>query len=150
MARAKVILTRTASTTLSVGTVYCPAAAMRRFGVYEYKIGSDATPADAVFRFEFPRTSTVGTIGAGVTPNPTDPAEAALVTLAEQAPTVDPTLGALMDAIPLNQRATFRDMAYDRDDQIIVPATANNGLAVRTPVASSLVSVYARLSIDEH
>lgn len=149
MARYDGAINRTSSTTLSVGAVYCPAAAMRRIKVYDVEFGSDATPADAALRFEFTRTTTVGTIGSSVTPNPKDVAEAAAVSLMAQAHSVDPTLGAVMKAIPLNQRASFRWMAYDAEDRWIVPATANNGLAVRTPVSTSLVSVWASISFDE-
>ena len=149
MAKFQSILTRTSSTTLSVGAVYCPGASMKRFGIYDLEIGSDATPADQVLRWELTRTSTVGTIGSSVTPGPNDPADAAAVTLSAQAHSVDPTLGVVLKAIPLNQRATFRWMAYDRDDQLIVPATANNGIAVRTPVSSALVSVYASVGFEE-
>lgn len=149
MAKYQAVLTRTTSTTLSLGTVYCPATLMKRFGIYDLEIGSDATPADAVLRWELTRHSTVGTIGAAVTAQPNDPADATAVTLAAQAHSVDPTLGVVLKAIPLNQRATFRWMAYDRDDQLIVPATANNGIAIRTPISSSLVSAYASVGFEE-
>lgn len=149
MARYGFALTRTASTTLSVGTIYAPASSMRRASLLSVELGSPATPADAAFQFDLTRHSTVGTIGAGVTPNPLDGADAACVTLAEQAPTVDPTLGAVLKSIPLNQRATYRWLAYDRQTAPVIPATANNGIAIRTPIATSLVTVFASCEIDE-
>jgi hypothetical protein len=135
MARHTAVLVRAAaSTTLSVGAVYEPATLMRRVSIYDTEFGSEDTPADSPFIWELTRTTTVGTIGSSVTPSPKDLADAAATTLAGQAHTVDPTLGAVLKSIPLNMRATMRWVTIP-DDGFIIPATANNGIAFRTPVA---------------
>jgi hypothetical protein len=149
MARFTAPLTRTASTTLMVGNVYEPASLMRRIFIVDFVFGSVATPADAAFQFDLTRTTTVGTIGSSVTPAPKDTADAAATSLAAQGHTADGTLGAVLYSFPLNQRATMRWMPFDADSRIVIPATANNGLAVRTPTATSLVTVNATLEFQE-
>ena len=149
MARYSVLMQRTASPTLSVGGIQAPGAGMRRFELYELVIGSEAAGADNPFLWQVQRSTTAGTSTA-VTPLALNPADAAAVTVGGSNFTVDPTLtaAALPLSIPLNQRATFRWVAAPRGG-IIVAATANAGLAIRTPT-SSAVAVTCTAHFEEH
>ena len=140
MGRYSTIMTRTASTTLSVGNITANATTPRRFKIYDLVFGSaEATPADGATLWQLQRCTTTGTVGSSVTPQPLDPADAAASAAAGQAHTTDPTLTA--NAIPLsiglNQRATFRWVAQP-GGELVAPATANNGFAIRTPSAATV------------
>lgn len=128
---------RTASTTLSVGSLI--AAATRRLKLYDLLVGSEATPADNPFSWLVRRCTTVGTATA-VTPQALDPADPASISTANENYTVEPTITANSEVldIPLNQRATFRWVASP-EGEIVVPATANNGLVLSTPTSSAVV-----------
>jgi hypothetical protein len=79
-----------------------------------------------------------------------NPADAATEADAGTNHTIDPTLtaGAMVLTIPLNQRATFRWVA-DPGKELVYPATASNGLAVRTPTAGGAVAITCTLSFSE-
>ena len=145
MARFATLHQRTASTTLSVGTITADATRPKRMKLYDVDIGCEGTPADNVYLWQVQRCTTAGTSTA-VTPFPLDPADAATEQDAGANHTIDPTLtaNAMMLTIPLNQRATFR-WTVDETCAIVTPATASNGLAVRTPTASGLLAVTATL-----
>lgn len=130
------LIKATSSLTVGVGSLECPGSGMRRFAIYDVSFGSDSAPADQVFRFELNRSSSAAT-GSAVTPAPLDVADPASVTLAKQNNTVQGTntAGVIPLAVPLNQRATFRWVAAP-GGEIIVPATANNGISFNTPVAT--------------
>jgi hypothetical protein len=150
MAKYGVTLQRTASATLSVGALTAPGAGARRAKIYDLMFGSEATPADNAFLWQLQRCTTAGTAGTNPTPNPLDPADAAAVTVAGQAHSVDPTLtgGALPLTVALNQRATFRWVAAP-GGELVIPATANNGFAIRTPTAGGLVAVSCTAHFEE-
>lgn len=139
---------RTASTTLSVGNVTADATRPRRSKFYDLMFGSEASPADNPFLWQIQRCTTAGTSTA-VTPSPLDPADAATETDAGENHTIDPTLTAnlILLSIPLNQRATFRWVAAP-GSELVIPATASNGLAIRTPT-SSAVAVTATVQFQE-
>ena len=148
MARYSVLMQRTASTSLSVGGIQCPGFGQRRIKLYDWMFGSEAAPADNAFLWQVQRSTTAGT-STSVTPQPLDPADAAAVSIAGTNFTVDPTLtsGQLPLSVPLNQRASFRWVSAP-GSEIVVPASANYGLAFRTPT-SSAVAVTATALIDE-
>ena len=148
MARYAVELNRTASTTLSVGNVTADATRPRRGKLYDLAFGSEATPADNVFLWQVQRCTTAGT-ATGVTPQALDPADAATEMDAAENHTVDPTLtaNAILLSIPLNQRASYRWVAAP-GGELIFPATASNGLAVRTPTATA-VAISATVHVEE-
>lgn len=149
MAKYSSKMKRTASTTLSVGSITVDATTVRRFKLYDLLVGSDGTPVDSVFLWEVQRCTTAGT-NTGVTLRTLDPADAAALTDSGENHSADPTVTAneIPISIPLNQRATFRWMAAP-GGEIVVPATASNGLAIRTPTAGSLISVVAVAHIEE-
>lgn len=144
------MLKSTTSTSIGVGSVECPGSGMRRFEILDAVFGSDAaTLGTSNFRFELQRSTTAAT-GTSFTPDPKDPADAAAVTLGKSNLTVQGTntAGKIQLTVPLNQQATFRWVAQP-GDEIIVPATANNGIHVNTPVSGNTPSAVVHLTIRE-
>ena len=142
-------MTRTASATLSVGNVTSDATTPRRLKLYDFLFSSaEAAPADGNSLWQIQRCTTAGT-ATTVTPQAIDPADSAALFDAAQAHTVDPTLtaNAILFSQGLNQRASFRWVAQP-GGELVVPATASNGLAVRTPTAA-LVQCSATLYVEE-
>lgn len=140
----------TTSTTIGVGSLEAAATNMRRFKLTEAIFGSEATPADNVFLFEANRSTTAAT-GTAVTPNAYDPADTiGAGTLAKENLTVQGTntAGAVPLAVPLNQRATFRWVAIP-GREIMVPATASNGLHFNTPTAVGTVAATISVGFEE-
>ncbi len=139
---------RTASLTLSLGNITAPGASMRRFRIWDVMLGADAAAADNPFLFTFQRCTTTGTRTA-VTPKPLDSADPASVTTAGENHTVEPTYTAneLLLDIAMNQRTTMR-WQVDPQDGLVVPATANNGIGIQTPVAA-LVAITASIRFRE-
>lgn len=123
----------------TIGNVTAAAANMRRALVYDLMFGCNATPADNAFVYQAIRSTTVGT-GTGVTPVALDTANAALsagATVVTDTITADPTLGTVaMLNVPLNQRASMRWVAAP-GGELVVPATANNGVALALSAAST-------------
>jgi hypothetical protein len=144
------LLKSTTSITVGVGSIECPASSMRRFKLCEAIVGSDAaTLGTSNFRFELQRSTTAAT-GTAVTPEPLDPADAAAVTLLKSSLTVQGTntSGKIPLTIPLNQQATFRWVA-NPGFEIVVPASASNGLHLNTPVSGNTPSAVASLIFEE-
>lgn len=148
MANFAVDMHRTASATLSVGSITADATRPRRIKWYEFNVGSEATPADNPFLWVFQRCTTAGTATA-VVPQPLDPADAATEQDAAENYTIEPTYTAVqfMMQLPLNQRATFRWVAAPNGEWV-TPATASNGIGVQTPTAG-LVAVSATIYVQE-
>lgn len=147
MAKFSIPCARTASTTLAVGSVTAAAASPRRGKLYDLIIGSEATPADNAFLWSLQRCTTAGTATA-VTPLPLDPADSTAATIVGgQNHTVDPTGSTEIMRMPLNQRATFRWVAAP-GSELLIPATASNGLKLETPT-SSAVLVSATFLVEE-
>lgn len=148
MANYVVSMNRTASTSASVGSITADSTRPRRGKLYDLIVGSDATPASNAFAWRVRRCTAAGTSTA-VTPNPTNPADAATETDAGENHTVEPTYTANSEmlVLPLHQNATFRwQVAPGRE--IIWPATAANGIGIETPV-SSAVAVIATAYFEE-
>lgn len=139
MARVSVEMNRTADPTLAVGNLL--ATANRRVALYDLVVGSEATPADNVFKWLLSRCTTAGT-GSAVTPQALDPANPSggVTVTANESHTVNPTIttNSQLLSIPLNQRATFRWVAAP-DSELIIPAVAANGFVLTTPTSSAVV-----------
>ncbi len=113
----------------SVAIIVAAAASPRRAKVYDYTIGSGATPGDNAFVHIVQRCTTAGT-GAALTPNALDQADTLASTIVcKDTVTADPTLtaGAFLGRKALNQRATFRWVAAP-GGELVIPATASNGI----------------------
>lgn len=139
---------RTASATLAVGAVQPGATLPRRVSLYEFNIGSEATPADNAFLWTVDRISAQGAFaGSAVTPSPLDLADQVAVATTTENVTTNPTVGVNVMAIPLNQRASFRWVAAP-GSEIVTPATTSIGLLLQTPTAA-LVAVTATVMFSE-
>lgn len=138
----------TAATTTTVGNITCPASGQRRFRAYFIQFGCEGDAADNEFRWLIQRCTDAGTRTA-VTPQALDPADIAAITTAGENHSVEPTYtaGAILLNTPLNQRATYQWYAPP-GGELVVPATASNGIGLTTPVASALV-VTAQFHIEE-
>lgn len=150
MAKMAIDFQRTSSTTLSVGSMTSDATRPRRARLYDMVVGSEATPADAALLWTVQRCTAAGT-STGVTPQNLDPASATTEFDAGENHTIEPTYtaGANMLNIPTNQRATFRWVAAP-GGEIIIPATASNGLGVQTDTISTGTPVVTvQTHIDE-
>lgn len=131
--------------------VNAAAANMRRIRIYEWKMGSDAASIiDQQITHQAQRISTVPT-GAAKTPNALDPADTIASTAqAVDTTTVDPTFtaNAFLEGVGLNTRNAYRWFAYDRAAEMIVPATANAGIALAAAAATTY-SLTADANWDE-
>ncbi|MBA3421648.1 MAG: hypothetical protein H0U12_07115 [Thermoleophilaceae bacterium] len=147
-AKFAVDMQRTASLSLSVGNITNPGASQRRHRWFFVQLGAEGTVADNPALWALQRCTTAGTRTA-VTPIPLDPADAAAVTTAGEAHTVEPTYTAneILLNVPLNQRATYQWMAAP-GGELVVPATASAGIGIKTPT-SGLVAVTAQVHFEE-
>lgn len=131
--------TNTASSTAPMFNIV--GASTFRLRVYDITSGSDATPADNAATFAFQRsTANFGTPSA-VTPVALDPGDPASLALFSAPGGTAPTLTASAFVLQWaqNQRATFRWIAAP-DGELVVPATASNGLALMCRVATAAVN----------
>jgi hypothetical protein len=149
MAKYSAKMQRTASSSASVGIVNAPASGMRRAKIYDLVFGSEGTPADVANLWQLQRATAAGTTTA-VTPQALDPADAAAVTVAGENATVEPTYtsNAFLLTVALNQKATFRWIAAP-GGELLIPATASNGIGIKTPTAGSSVAISAAVHFEE-
>jgi hypothetical protein len=131
-------LRRTASTTLSLGSITADATRPRRLEWYDMILGCEAAAADNPFLYILQRCTAAGT-STSVALQKLDPADAATEQDCGENHTVDPTYTAseILLEIPLNQRATFRWIATE-GGRLISPAVASNGIGISTPTSSAL------------
>jgi hypothetical protein len=114
-----------------------PSSAPRRLKIYEYKIGATGNPnaTDTYFQFDISRLSqTTSLAGTSFTPNPTDGADSASVTLANINQTTEPSAALIansLDNFGINQRSTVRWVVSQESQALIGPATSANGLYIR-------------------
>ena len=99
--------------------------------ILEYKLSNvGAVTVDSQFEVQVKRFTAAGTATA-VTPAATDPSDPApsLFTVGSNA-TVEPTYGSAtpIDDTGCNPRGIYRWTAYDPRSEIILPATASNGV----------------------
>lgn len=148
MAKYAVDMLRTASTTLSVGTITADATRPRRVKWYDIIFGSQGTVGDNPFLYTVQRCTAAGTSTA-VVPQPLDPADAATEMDAGENHTIEPTYTSaqILLNIGLNQRATFRWVAAP-GGELVTPATASNGAGVQT-TTSSAVAIATQVHAEE-
>jgi hypothetical protein len=103
----------------------------------EWTLGATASPnaTDCNIQVDISRLSqTTSLAGTSFTPNPTDSADGAAVTLANVNETTEPSAALIATSlynIGMNQRATIRWSALQESQALIGPATAANGLYMR-------------------
>jgi hypothetical protein len=98
--------------------------------IIEYKSSTTGAPSsDAGYEIQVKRFTAAGTTTA-LTPASTDSGDPAATLTAGSNATVEPTYTAstTIDDYGANPRATFRWVAYDQRAEIILPATAANGV----------------------
>lgn len=147
-AKYAVDMQRTANASQSVGNITAPGSGMRRFRVYFMQLGAEGDAADNEFLWTLQRCTTAGT-RTSVTPIPLDMADAAAATTAGENHSAEPTYTAneILLNVPLNQRATYQWMAPP-GGELVVPATANAGLGLKTPTMTAL-AITAQFHIEE-
>jgi hypothetical protein len=131
-------LKRTAHASQSVGNITAPGSGMRRGWIWDLNFGCEGDAADNEFLWRFQRCTSAGTRTA-VTPIARDPADAACAMTAGENHSAEPTYTANNEnkEFPINQRVTYR-WQVDEKCGLVIPATANNGIGVLTPVMTAL------------
>lgn len=131
-----------------LGIINLTGSAAIRVKLYELDIGSDATPGDQAGEFVINRSTTTGTGGTAITPEPCDPltvgatAAATGGTYGTAQPTDTANSELLM--IALNQRATYRWVAAP-DKELISVAAASNGLFLRSVAHTGTPNINATI-----
>lgn len=137
-----------AGTDLTILTLI--SAATIRPALFEIIVGSVTAPADQATLLSIMRFTAVGTEGSGFTPttNPENPA--ALSDSGVGVFSVEPTYTASSDLlhIPINQRNTFRWVAQE-GRELVAPATAVNGLGLRSKSSTATPTINATLRWQE-
>jgi hypothetical protein len=130
-----------ATTATAVGVGSLEGSANTRGWLFYFSGGSTAAPADNNIEFQLQRSTTTPT-GTSVTPNALDPADTAARCVVKENLTVQgtETAGAYLLALPCNQKATVQWWATP-GCEIVVPASANTGFHVDTPVAGGTPAV---------
>lgn len=124
-------------------------AATIRPKISDLVLGSSSTPADQAAQWALKRSSTASTGGTAVTPSPLDPGDPASLAAAMIAPSMSaPTLGVILLQWAQNQRATFRWVAAP-GKELVVPATAANGVTLMNPVLTGAFSVDFSIIFEE-
>jgi len=112
--------------------------------IIEYKFSNvGAVTVDSNFEVRVQRFTVAGTTTA-VTPSSTDPSDpAATLFTAGSNATVEPTytVGVVIDDTGVNPRGIYRWTAYDPSAELILPATAANGIGFYVAVLGGAVSV---------
>jgi hypothetical protein len=133
---AKYAITGTQSTVSgsykSVLSIAATSGSLRRGKVYDLLIGTNGTPADNYLQWDISRMTAAGT-ATSVTPQALDPADVAALGSANNNYTAEPTItaGSSLLNVGVNQRASYRWVAAP-GSELVFPATAANGLALRT------------------
>jgi hypothetical protein len=133
---AKYAITGTQSTVSgsykSILSIAATSGSLRRGKVYDLLIGTNGTPADNYLQWDISRMTAAGT-ATSVTPQALDPADVAALGSANNNYTAEPTITASSSLlnVGVNQRASYRWVAAP-GSELVFPATAANGLALRT------------------
>jgi hypothetical protein len=120
----------------TIGRIGHDATAVQRGCLNRMTISVSGTPADNAIIWTLQRCTTTGTM-TGVTPATRDTADGAADLIASENATAEPTYTASTEMFDnaINQRATLI-VVYDDRNEIIIPATANNGLGLKATHAS--------------
>lgn len=120
-----------------------------RVAVYDFTVGSSATPADNALIHTCQRTTADGS-GTAVTPRPLNIDEAAAAATSLENQTIEPTYTAdlIMWKISANQRATYRWVAAP-GGELWIADTSAAGLGWFTTHGSFTGSVEVMLHFDE-
>lgn len=125
-----------AATASYTTVLHVTGAATVRPGIYDFSIGQGGTPADQV-AFWAAMRFTVAPTSTAVVPTPLDGAEIAAESTAGENASAEGTYtaGTELFEAPVNVRATYRWVSAP-DGELVVPATAANGIGLRVKAAS--------------
>lgn len=117
--------------------------------VYDFIIGSDATPADVALRFFVQRCTAQGT-NTSWTPVALDSGDPASTTTSGVNHSAEPTYtaNALLIDIAMNQRSTQRWVASP-GGEFVCPATSANGVGLQVIHASATPTVRSTCHFEE-
>lgn len=120
------------STYKTLLSIFATSGSLRRGKVYDVLVGTNGTPADNYMEWDISAMTVDGT-GTAVTPNPLDPADVACLATSKANYTAEPTVTANSSRfyVGVNQRASYRWVAAP-GSELLYPATANNGLVLRS------------------
>lgn len=126
----------------------------RRCKWYEFIAGAVQVPnaTDCAVQLDISRfTTTTGLAGTAFTPNATDPADGACTTVVAVNLTADPvvTSNSSVMNIGLNQRNTFRWIAAQESQYLIIPATAQAGFNLRQLSSNYASSIATQVTFLE-
>lgn len=138
MARYSLIGQRTMDTTNGIAAMWTVTNLIRS-RVLDIVFGCDGTPGDTAMTLRVQRSTTAATGGTSWTPLPLDSADVACRTVAMTGTLTNgtTTASAYLLELACNQRATVRWFAAP-GEELVIPATASNGLHFLTPVAPAL------------
>lgn len=117
-------------TTVSQTILGVQATAAVRPRILAYVLSNIGTVStDSGFEVQLKRSTTAGTSTALTVAGP-DPNEPTATVVAGSNFSAEPTYTAntLLDDVSVNPRSTYRWVAYEQRDELIIPATANNGI----------------------
>lgn len=129
-------LRRTASLSDAVGAICNPGSSPLIFTVVRAIFGYDnSTTSDAGSLWELMRCTTLGT-GTSVTPVGLNPYGLATTVVAAENHSANPTTtsNSYLLSVPMHSRNTFQFFGPG-DKGLVVPATASNGIVLKTPVS---------------
>lgn len=120
-----------------------------RVRLYELMLGQGGTPADNAIYWALMRHTALPTSSA-VTPTPLDPADPAAEATAGENATAEGTVtaGSELLELAINQRASYRWVAAP-GGELIVPASANNGISARVKAAAYTGAAGATIHHEE-
>lgn len=124
-------------------------AATIRPKIYDVIFGSSATPADNALNWLLQRYTAAGT-NTAVTPQALDPGDPASLAAGGEDHTAEPTYtaNAILLNVSANQRSTQRWVAAP-GGELVIPATASNGIGIQPVHASFTGSVEATIHHEE-
>lgn len=117
--------------------------------IYDFMLGSPATPADQAATYTLNRTTTAATSATAITPQALDPGDPAATATAVGNHQNEPvyTAGAVLLKIALNQRASFRWVAAP-GGELVLPASAA-GVGLRAVQVTSAFATDSVLHFEE-
>jgi hypothetical protein len=118
--------------------------------IYQIQIGITSAPADLALEWLVQRYTAAGTATA-VTPNKLDPADPAAICTAGRTHTVEPTYTSTESPFDLgfHQKASAIWQAWDQLAQLVIPATAANGIGIQTLHGTATPTALATFHYDE-
>jgi hypothetical protein len=138
------------STAKTIVAGFVVTGSLRRGALFAVEFGADGAPnaTDCALDWELLRFTADGT-GTAATPSPEDSADVACLTNAKVNYTAEPTYGVSMRAWGVNQRGTWKWLAWSESDRLVWPAVDHAGLGLRAKSPTYASTVVASFAFDE-